>query len=392
VLTSLKSPRGLTALPGGDLLVPQAGTGTILRVSPDGTSKVIIGGFPVSTTAASGPLETIGAAAIAPDSVGGYYVVVGGPDQPGFDALYNVSAGAVRNIVADLGDYEAEHNTDGYKDAQGTPELLSNPFDVAADELGRAYVTDSSANAVIRYTLSGGTNTFFVFPDIANPRYPKLGAATIHQAPTGVTIGPDKAIYVATFTGYPYPQGEARVYRLEDKNMDGDAQDIGEATIYATGLTAATDVAFDDKDRMLVSEYSTDVIAKQPGRISRIVNGTPTTIVHLLTGPTGLAFTEGDRLLVTEGSIGRVTDVTDAPGGGFSTPITAGVTLATYKGGSVAQLEAEALGAGASAVSTSVGGKLVVLVPGAPTFVNKAFTALYPGGVPTGTSFLIVGK
>jgi hypothetical protein len=298
----------------------------------------------------------------------------------------------VKNLVSDLGAFEEANNSDGAKDANDNPITTSNPFALAVDSIGRAYITDSSANAVLRYTTTGTTNRFYTFPLISNSLFPKQGPQNISQAPTGITIGPDDAIYVTTFTAYPYPVGGGRVYRLDDKNADGDAMDAGEATVYATGLTTPTALAFDDKGFLHVAEYSTNLLTKQTGRISKLVNGTPTAEVYALTGPTALALPETGAMLVTEESVGRVTDVTGAPATGFSGTVVSGVNIVTYNGGTVSQLTSDAVQVNAISVAVTKNGKFIVLVPGAPSFVNSSFNATYPTTIPAGTVLLIVGK
>lgn len=390
VATTLDSPRGLAALPNGDIFVAQAGTGQLLRILPDGTQQTAFNGFPIAASVPNGPLESPGVSAVTPDGAGGYFAIVGGSGT-GFGSLYSVSAGGVKTVQLDMAAYEQANNTDGGQDGNGNPDLSSRPYDVVADVFGAAHVSDSAANAIIRHQSGGAGTPFFVFPKIPNPLYPQQGPQSIGQMPTGMTVGPDGAIYVATFTAPPYPIGEARVYRLKDGNFDGDAQDNGEWSVYATGLTAATDVAFDSQGRLFVSEYSTDMSTSQPGRISRIVNGKPVTEVHLLTTPTSLVITPDDRMIVTEESIGRIADVSSVSSGGFGSAIGPGVNLTTYAGGSVDQLALEASNAGANAVAVTSAGKFIVLVPGAPSFVNAAFKARFPGGVPAGTVVLVVG-
>lgn len=74
---------------------------------------------------------------------------------------------------------------------------------------------------------------------------------------------------------------------------------------------------------------------------------------------------------------------------------TSGVTLTTYSGGTVADLDFELqvlFNGGARAVIT-VNGKFVILIPNAPAFVNapfQDFAAGFPGGISAGTALLIV--
>ena len=134
-----------------------------------------------------------------------------------------------------------------------------------------------------------------------------------------MTIGPDKALYVATFTGHPYPRGEARVYRFVDVNDDGDAMDQGEVTVFAQGFSVATDLAFDDKGGLLVTEFSADMLrlvqelghkraAEIPGRVVRWDNGVISVVAEGLVSPTSVAVVDG-RILVSEEFIGSVTEV-----------------------------------------------------------------------------------
>ena len=77
-------------------------------------------------------------------------------------------------------------------------------------------------------------------------------------------------------------------------------------------------------------------------------------------------------------------------GEGFAGALAPGVTLTTYGGGTVAQLEADASTAGATSVSVTDSGTFVVLVVGAPSFVNQAFNDLFSDGVPANTVVLVL--
>lgn len=81
---------------------------------------------------------------------------------------------------------------------------------------------------------------------------------------------------------------------------------------------------------------------------------------------------------------------TPTPGAGFGAPLDVGVTATTYGGGTVAQLETDASAAGATSVSVTSAGDFVVLIVGAPAFVNQAFNDLFPTGVPAGTVVIVL--
>jgi hypothetical protein len=74
-----------------------------------------------------------------------------------------------------------------------------------------------------------------------------------------------------------------------------------------------------------------------------------------------------------------------------SSPLPAkGVALVVWNGGTVEALAAATQLLQGASLTSYVGGKAVVLIPGAPAFVNAAFTALYPSGAPAGTLFVLV--
>ena len=68
-------------------------------------------------------------------------------------------------------------------------------------------------------------------------------------------------------------------------------------------------------------------------------------------------------------------------------PIYNGVSLVSYEGGSVPELEACAHRSLVDVLWVLAEGRWVHLITGAPDFVNREFRALYPGGVPANTAF-----
>ena len=89
------------------------------------------------------------------------------------------------------------------------------------------------------------------------------------------------------------------------------------------------------------------------------------------------------------------TDTTSPPPAsastGFDRPIAAtGVNTALWTGGSVTDLGVATTAAGGVSVAVFSGGRAVIFIPGAPSFVNASFTALFPDGVLAGTILLVV--
>ena len=65
--------------------------------------------------------------------------------------------------------------------------------------------------------------------------------------------------------------------------------------------------------------------------------------------------------------------------------IVTGLSLVVYAGGAVDSLDACARGLGVAALNALVDGRYVTYIPGAPAFINEAFRALFPHGLPPGT-------
>lgn len=176
------------------------------------------------------------------------------------------------SILASLWDFEQGRNPD-------KRERECDPFDLALGG-GYAYVTDAGGNDLLRIQLATGEiNSYAVFEQRPNamfdPQQPESfkNRPERDAVPSGITTGPDGALYVACLGGYPFPQGGSGIYRLADKNGNGNALDPGEASVVADGLTCAVSVAFDAEGTMYTSEYSLNFFKNAPGRLCQIRDG-----------------------------------------------------------------------------------------------------------------------
>lgn len=78
------------------------------------------------------------------------------------------------------------------------------------------------------------------------------------SVPTAVTVGPDGALYASELSALPYPEGYARVLRID--NPDGDASYDGDTPggtdqIYASGFEQINGLTFDEDGALYVLEY-----------------------------------------------------------------------------------------------------------------------------------------
>ena len=307
VVTGLNTPRGLTPLDDGGLLIAEVRGGRLLHMSSRGDLTIIQGGLPATLGGPGGQYPTgISAAVLTEDA---YYYVVGEHRGRPFSTLYRLVLGEDPLFFAggvQLGGMPATH--------------ITNPYDLVSDHDGGFFVSDSGYNAVLHVTASGDIFDYMVFQDLPNPLYPESDIhPTVDIVPTGITYGPDGALYVASFTGHPHPSGLAYVYRVEDVNGDGNALDEGETTVFATGFSVATDLAFEADGALLVTEFSTDIASfgpnydlehstAAPGRLLRWRNGAVQVVADGLVSPTAVAVVNG-RIFVSEEFAGRVTEI-----------------------------------------------------------------------------------
>jgi hypothetical protein len=346
IASGLDNPRHVAVSHNGDVYVAEAGrggnhatsnscfdsaegfactgaTGAVTRISRRGwrhrQERVVTG------LASFAPVS--GANAIGPHGVfvkgSDVFVTNGGPTAPTrggalvmrdptlvaeepVSALYGTLLqlrrhGRVR-LIADLWDFERRVNPDA---AVGNPVIDSNPVDVLADR-GRFFVADAGGNTVLRASRRGEISVVSVFPSVPPT------AAGMNAVPTGVVRGPDGALYVSQLTGFPFPVGGAKVFRVDPATSA--------FTTYASGFTNAMDLDFGRDGTLYVLEIDRDSLL-QPGRDGGLWavppgGGTPQRIelpAGTLTEPGGLAVGRHGKLYVSnharEAGAGEVLEI-----------------------------------------------------------------------------------
>jgi hypothetical protein len=198
--------------------------------------------------------------------------------------LVKVKPDGTTKIKADILAYEAAHdpNADGVE---------SDPYGIL--RVGKKTVlTDAAGNSLLQVNKKGFIKTLATFPnrDVDFEGEP----FSMDSVPTSVVVGPDGAYYVSELTGFPFPVGEARVYRV----VPGEDPEV-----YATGFTNIIDIAFDGSGNLYVVEIAHNSLAADApfGAVIRVApNGTQTTVLDEgLTFPTSVTITDGGSLLVT---------------------------------------------------------------------------------------------
>lgn len=307
IATGLDNPRGLTIGPDGDIYVVEAGTGgqskrcvpspsqigatlcygltgAVTRIH-NGVKKRVITGLP-SIGLASGD-GSYGPHDIKFDSNGRAYVLVGfASDARNRDNLMgNKNIGSLLAInsfnggpswtkIADLVRFEITNDPD----RRG---LISNPYSFVVKN-GTAYVVDSGANDFLKVKLyASGVALETVFPTRTVTDSTTGQDVFIQSVPVSVAVGLDNALYVAEFTGYPYPIGSARIYRI----VPGQKPEI-----YAKNFTQIISIAFDTVGNLYVLEYGS-----QPS--SGSVLNSRGTLIRVAPDNTRKIIASGDELI-----------------------------------------------------------------------------------------------
>jgi hypothetical protein len=327
IASGLDNPRHLAVSRDGDVYVAEAGRGG----DPDTSKSCFDSAEGPACTGATGAVTRIsrhhrgyhkqrvvrGLASFAPEDgsnaigphgifVDGHSLLVtnGGPTAPMrsgalvlrdptlvseepvsrlYGTLLEFSKGRRPKLVADIWRFERRFNPD---EEVGNPLIDSNPVDVYSDR-GRTVVADAGGNSLLRVGRHGSLRVVALFPNVDTP---DADGAIIpmNAVPTGVVAGSDGAYYVSQLTGFPFPVGAAKVFRVNPVT--------GAFTDYATGFTNAMDLAFGRDGTLYVLEIDHNSLAVDgsEGALFAVPpgGGTPQQIAlpaGTLTDPGGLA-------------------------------------------------------------------------------------------------------
>jgi hypothetical protein len=187
--------------------------------------------------------------------------------------------------VADISAFELGNPDGGVVD--------SNPYAVLATGDAR-YVVDAGGNTLLR-VRDRVTTLVAVFPLRPNPAFPDLGPPNFESVPDSIVRGPGGKLFVGELTGFPFPVGMARVYRVS-----GD----GDLDVYASGFTNIIDIAFDRKGNLYVLEFATNgILSGPPGALWRVPRGGGTKSESTKIEVEGLTLIDPGGLAIGHGAI-----------------------------------------------------------------------------------------
>ena len=319
VAAGLNNPRHLV-FRGGTLYVAEAGKGGARNCAPDpedpsaqvcygATGSIMrLGKHPrrILTGLPSIASKDSGNTALGPSgitTVGGRLAfTVGGGGTPAHRATLPASGRKIGTlvlashrgrswkrhslrIVADLMRFEARHDPDGQgPDSDPTGLIRHN---------GHFLTTDSGGNDLLRAGGRAGTRVISVFGNRTVPNPFGGPPVSMDPVPTAVAVGPH-ALFVSELTGFPFPQGAARIFRV----VPGHAP-----TVWATGLTNVTDLTWYRGSLYAVQISNVGLAAEHGlpvGSLVKVHHGASHSQVgHNLTAPYGVAMHRGAAFLTT---------------------------------------------------------------------------------------------
>lgn len=330
VASGLNSPRHLSFAPNGDLYIAESGapsadagpcihheelgdaclddTASVTRLSRKGVQSRVVTGLPSLVSdggESTGAFDVLvrGNTLTVAMGLGGTPELRDqlGPKAAPLGTVVEVVRRGPRQEVrirADLAAYEAAHDPDGAG-------VDSNTVDLARDRAGQIVAVDAGGNDVLTSGRRGGVDVLAVFPPPGRAELPPFTGAPpgtmvpYQSVPTAAAMGPDGAWYVAELTGFPFPVGRANIYRVGPD---------GSRSVYATGLTALTDLAWSGGRLYAVQMSDEGLLSQSTGSVVEVRrDGHHVTVADDLVAPYGIALRRGSGY-VTTGSV--------LPGGG----------------------------------------------------------------------------
>lgn len=265
-----------------------APNGSVIKIAADGTKTDFLSGLTSIALVPSGE-QAAGPADFKFDSKGNAYLltgVAGNPNSrdsilkaPDLGKLYKVDM-VTRALteLADIANYEAKFNPDG-------TDLISNPYALAIKG-DNAYVVDGGGNTIYKVALDGsGIKDVKAFPlldvQLTTDQFPVLpeglvdptGGAPLppgytqaanglpvsnQSVPTAITLAPDGHFTVSEYSYFPYPEGKARIWKL-DENLTTTGTGVNDVPVtgteIATGFTQLTGVAYDKEGSLYALQH-----------------------------------------------------------------------------------------------------------------------------------------
>lgn len=276
-VNGLVSPLGVEASDDGMLWVSEAGTGTtsdgkLSVITPGGEVYPVVTGFS-SEISAEGGVFGLNHLLLQGDTL----FLAHGLDGKLFKLdVSTYSPGDAPLYASDLPYEDIGSFVKAYDFAEDTGD--TDLFNLTIGPEGDIYILDAAANAIIHRTTTGEVKMFAEIPAVITTldNFP-----TVQAIPTGIVFDGEQFL-VSTFTGFPFPSGQAVIYAIDMQ---------GNSSVFQTGLSSMTDLELDNNGKPVVIEYSTwkdNAFAEKAGQMIQATQQKNTSLLTELNFPSSL--------------------------------------------------------------------------------------------------------
>ena len=120
----------------------------------------------------------------------------------------------------------------------------THPYNLTKGPDGDLYIADAGANAIIHRKSAGVYSVLAEVPGFANPT--PVGPPQVQAVPTSIMYDGHNFL-VTTLTGFPFPSGKARIYKISMS---------GAVSLYQDGFTTLVDIAEGNYGGRLVVQHA----------------------------------------------------------------------------------------------------------------------------------------